>query len=90
MHEPWLFEEMPEWVSLTLAGHTHGGQVNLPIVGRLFPLGFHRYAYGLIEEGGKKMLVTSGIGTSILPVRFRVPPEIVIVTVSAEVSSSNF
>jgi uncharacterized protein len=91
MHEPFLFKEMPAWVSLTLAGHTHGGQVNLPIVGRLIVPGApgfqQRYAYGLIEEGGKKMLVTSGIGTSILPVRFRVPPEIVILTVSAEASS---
>jgi uncharacterized protein len=58
MHEPWLFEEMPAWVSLTLAAHTHGGQVNLPIVGRL-ALGFRqRYAYGLIEEGGRKMAPT--------------------------------
>jgi uncharacterized protein len=90
MHEPLLFEQMPARVSLTLAGHTHGGQVNLPIVGRLFPLGpEHRYAYGLIDEGGKKLLVTSGIGTSILPVRFRVPPEIVILTVSADRRSGN-
>src|SRR5262245_45614907 len=39
MHEPLLFEQMPARVSLTLAGHTHGGQVNLPIIGPLFPLG---------------------------------------------------
>jgi len=82
MHNPDLFPEMPERVSLTLAGHTHGGQVDLPIAGRLIvPSSFgQRYAYGLVEENGKKLIVTGGIGTSILPVRFRVPPEVVILT----------
>ncbi|PYS13070.1 MAG: metallophosphoesterase [Acidobacteria bacterium] len=82
MHNPDLFPEMPERVSLTLAGHTHGGQVDLPIAGRLIvPSRFgQRYAYGLVEENGKKLIVTGGIGTSILPVRFRVPPEVVILT----------
>jgi len=79
-HNPDIFPEMPGRVSLTLAGHTHGGQVNLPIVGRLIvPSVFgRRYAYGLVEEDGRKLFVTAGLGTSILPVRFRVPPEIVI------------
>jgi len=82
MHNPDVFPEMPERVSLSLAGHTHGGQVNLPILGRLVvPSRFRqRYAYGLIEENGKKLFVTGGVGTSILPVRFRVPPEIVILS----------
>jgi predicted MPP superfamily phosphohydrolase len=82
MHNPDLFPDMPERVSLSVAGHTHGGQVNLPIVGRLIvPSKFgQRYAYGLIEEDGRKLFVTGGVGTSILPVRFRVPPEVVILT----------
>ena len=79
-HNPDIFPEVPERVSLSLAGHTHGGQVNLPVVGRLIvPSRFgQRYAYGFIEEEGRKLFVTGGIGTSILPVRFRVAPEIVI------------
>ncbi len=86
MHNPDLFPEMPERVSLTLAGHTHGGQVDLPIAGRLIvPSRFgQRYAYGLVEENGKKLIVPGGIGTSILPVRFRVPPEVVILTLIAQ------
>jgi predicted MPP superfamily phosphohydrolase len=82
MHNPDVFPEMPARVSLSLAGHTHGGQVNLPNIGRLIiPSKFgQRYAYGLVEEGGRKLFVTGGIGTSILPVRFRVPPEIVLLT----------
>jgi hypothetical protein len=81
-HNPDVFPEMPARVSLSLAGHTHGGQVNLPIVGRpIVPSSFgQRYAYGLVEENGRKLFVTGGVGTSILPVRFRVPPEIVILT----------
>lgn len=68
-------------VDLTLAGHTHGGQVNLPFVGALIvPSSYgNKYAQGLIEENGKKMFVTKGIGTSILPVRFNCPPEIVVI-----------
>lgn len=84
MHNPDIFPEMPQRVSLSLAGHTHGGQVNLPFLGRLIvPSKFGaRYAYGLIEEDGKKLYVTSGIGTSIWPVRFGVTPEIVILTLT--------
>jgi predicted MPP superfamily phosphohydrolase len=61
--------------------------VNFPILGRLIvPSKFgQRYAYGFVEESGKKLYVTGGIGTSILPVRFRVAPEIVILQLVTEV-----
>jgi predicted MPP superfamily phosphohydrolase len=67
-------------VNLTLAGHTHGGQVNLPMVGRLVvPSKYgERYAMGHIVENGRHLFVGGGVGTSILPVRFRVPPEVVV------------
>ena len=82
MHNPDTFPKMPTHVSLSVAGHTHGGQVNLPIFGRrVVPSKFgQRYAYGLIEENEKKLFVTGGIGTSMLPVRFRVTPEIAVLT----------
>jgi uncharacterized protein len=88
MHNPDVFPSIPERVSLTVAGHTHGGQVNVPFVGRLVvPSAFgQRFAYGLIEEDGRKLFVTGGIGTSIIPVRFRVMPEVVILTLCASVS----
>ena len=65
------------------AGHTHGGQVNLPVLGRLIvPSHFgDRYAIGHIHEDGRDLFVSPGIGTSIVPVRFRVPPEISLLTV---------
>ncbi len=77
-HNPDLFPGIPERVALTVAGHTHGGQVNLPLLGRLIvPSRFgERYAIGHIVEDGRHLFVSPGIGTSILPVRFRVPPEI--------------
>jgi uncharacterized protein len=85
-HGPDLFPEIPSSVSLTLAGHTHGGQVNLPLVGRLIvPSNYgQRYAAGSVDENGKKLFVTTGIGTSFLPVRFRVPPEIAILTLNSK------
>jgi predicted MPP superfamily phosphohydrolase len=83
-HNPDIFPDMPQRVTLTLAGHTHGGQVNLPLVGRpVVPSKFRqRFAYGLIEEHNGKIFVTGGVGTSILPVRFRVKPEIAILTIT--------
>ena len=81
-HNPDIFPEVPARVSLTLAGHTHGGQVNLPIVGRLVvPSTFgQRYAFGHVVEGARHLYVSGGVGTSIIPARFRVPPEAVVIT----------
>jgi predicted MPP superfamily phosphohydrolase len=82
MHEPDLFAELDERATLTLAGHTHGGQVDLPLLGRrVVPSRFgSRYAAGHIVEGGHHLFVTTGVGTSIIPIRFRVPPEIALLT----------
>jgi uncharacterized protein len=74
---------MPARVALTVAGHTHGGQVVLPFIGRPFvrsPYG-QRYTHGLVVEGARHLFVTTGIGTSIYPVRFGVPPEIAVLTI---------
>lgn len=83
-HNPDLFVKIPPRVSLTLAAHTHGGQVNLPLVGRMVvPSAYgQRFAAGHIVENGRQLFVTTGVGTSIIPVRFRVTPEIVVMTVS--------
>ena len=82
MHEPDLFPDLDERATLTLAGHTHGGQVDLPFLGRrVVPSRFGpRYAAGHIIENGRHLFVTTGVGTSIIPVRFRVPPEIALLT----------
>jgi predicted MPP superfamily phosphohydrolase len=85
-HNPDIFPDIPLRVTLTLAGHTHGGQVNFPLIGRpIVPSKFgQRFAYGLIEERGRKLFVTGGVGTSIVPVRFRVKPEVAILTLIPE------
>ena len=70
-------------LKLILAAHTHGGQVWLPIVGSLIvPSSYgQKYSYGNIKENGVDMFVTSGVGTSILPFRFMMPPEIAVLTI---------
>jgi len=81
-HNPDVFPEVPARVTLTIAGHTHGGQVYFPILGRLVvPSRYgERYAIGPIREDGRQLFVSPGVGTSILPVRFLVPPEISLLT----------
>ena len=87
-HEPDIFPRVPERVSLTLSGHTHGGQVNLlgyrPIVPSKFG---SRFAYGHIVEEGRNLIVTSGLGCSILPVRLGAAPEIVLLELGTPVSA---
>ena len=82
-HNPDIFPSLPRSVPLLLAAHTHGGQVDLPLIGTpIVPSHFgRRYTAGQVFENDHHMFVTTGIGTSILPVRFRVPPEIVILTI---------
>jgi predicted MPP superfamily phosphohydrolase len=72
--------------ALMFSGHTHGGQVYFPFIGApIVPSSFgQRYAQGEATENGVKMFITTGIGTSILPVRFGIPPEIVVLTVRSE------
>lgn len=79
VHEPDIFPKVSKRVSLTFAGHTHGGQVRIfgyaPVVPSIYG---SRYAYGHIIEGGRHLIVSGGLGCSSLPVRFGSPPEIVI------------
>lgn len=84
-HNPDVFPGVPASVAMTFAGHTHGGQVNLPWVGRLIVPSIYgqRFAYGHIIEDDRHLYVSSGTGTAIIPVRFRVPPEIAVITLTA-------
>ena len=82
-HNPDVFPGVPPRVSLTIAGHTHGGQVAIPLIGTPIVPSQRGYNSGLFVEQGRHMFITSGVGTSIIPVRFRVRPEIAILTVAA-------
>ena len=84
-HNPDIFPKLPLHVPLLIAGHTHGGQVRFPIIGSVVNstrMG-DRYSWGHIFEHNHHLFVTSGIGTSILPVRFGVRPEIVLLTLNS-------
>jgi len=79
-HEPDIFVDVPERISLTLAGHTHGGQVRFFGYSPIVPSSYgNRFAYGHIVERGRHMIVSGGLGCSLAPVRLGVPPEIVLV-----------
>lgn len=79
-HEPDIFPKVPARVALTLSGHTHGGQVRMFGYSPVVPSRYrNRYAYGHVSEGGRDLVVSGGLGTSIVPVRFGVPPEIVLI-----------
>jgi predicted MPP superfamily phosphohydrolase len=79
-HNPDIFPQVPSRVNLVLAGHTHGGQVRFPLIGSVVESSRYgeRFEKGHVVENGHDLYVTSGIGTSIVPVRFGVPPEIVL------------
>lgn len=82
VHEPDIFVDVPPRVALTLAGHTHGGQIVLPLVPPVWAPSEYgaRFAYGHIVEGGRHMIVSGGLGCSKVPLRLNMPPEIVRVT----------
>ena len=85
MHSPDSFSLMRSDTALALAGHTHGGQINIPLIGRKITstsIG-PKYAYGEVDYHGIPTFITAGIGTSIMSARFRAPPEIVIITLRA-------
>ena len=84
-HDPDVFPHVPDRVALTLAGHTHGAQVDLPgLRDKATPSqhGAH-YTKGHQVEGGRHLFVSPGIGTSRFPIRFRARPEVTILRLRA-------
>ena len=88
MHDPGAFlsaaREMKH--ALALAGHTHGGQVSLPLLGAMIIPGRspRHWARGWVELASGPLYVSAGVGTSILPVRFGAPPEFLVLGLGAE------
>ena len=82
-HEPVYFAQGDERAGLQISGHTHGGQLNLfgwrPLVGLNSD---PRYTHGLIEEGGRSMVISSGLGFSGVPLRIGQPPEITLIDIA--------
>jgi predicted MPP superfamily phosphohydrolase len=90
-HEPYVYPVVPDRVALTLSGHMHGGQVNLPLVGS--PVSYlhrrtGRFIYGEYAMSSRLMIVSGGLGTSFAPVRVLRPPEVVLVKLGGDPSGS--
>lgn len=76
-HSPDVFPRVPADVALTLAGHTHCGQIRLPLIGALSTMSDYgdRYACGRVDENGRTLVVSAGLGTSLLPLRLGAVPD---------------
>lgn len=87
-HRPELFESyVGSHIDLVLSGHAHGGQFRLPFAGGLFAPDqglFPKYDAGVYTDGDTNMVVSRGIGNSVIPIRFNNRPEIVVVELYAE------
>ncbi|MBV8661460.1 MAG: metallophosphoesterase [Hyphomicrobiales bacterium] len=85
-HEPYIFSRVPDRIALTLCGHTHGGQINIPFIGSALMrarLDGKPYIYGAYSEGERRLVVSGGLGTSLAPVRILRPPEVVTIDLAA-------
>jgi predicted MPP superfamily phosphohydrolase len=72
-------------VALVISGHTHGGQVRLPLLGPMvLPLGGRKYIHGLFHFGKLQLYVNRGIGTVGMPIRFDCRPEITLLTLQPQ------
>lgn len=81
-HEPDVFPKVPDRVSVTMCGHTHGGQVRVFGYSPIVPSRYgNKYTYGHIVEDNRHLIVSGGLGCSIIPVRFGMPPEITLVEI---------
>jgi predicted MPP superfamily phosphohydrolase len=83
-HNPDSFDKTPEKISLTIAGHTHGGQVLIPFYGAPLAVSQRKYYTSHVVENGRNLFVTSGFGTTGPPLRFGVLPEIAVVILNAD------
>jgi predicted MPP superfamily phosphohydrolase len=89
-HDPDLFPRVPRRVALTVAGHVHGGQVNVPVLRHaVLPTRYgDRYLHGHVVESGRHLYVSSGLGTAGLPLRLRRPPELPVLRLRAAAPSA--
>ena len=87
-HRPELFDTyVDSGVDLVFSGHAHGGQFRIPLVGGLVAPNqgfFPKYDAGQFNRENTTMIVSRGVGNSIIPVRFNNRPEIIVVSLNAE------
>lgn len=87
-HRSELFDSYVEnEIDLVLSGHAHGGQVRIPLIGGLIAPDqglFPKYDAGVYSEGNTTMVVSRGIGNSVIPIRINNRPEIVLIELQSE------
>lgn len=84
-HDPDVFPYVPARVALTVAGHLHGGQVDLPLVRRVMPTRHgSRYKEGHVVESGRHLFVSRGVGHTTLPIRVFARAEVPILVLMEE------
>jgi uncharacterized protein len=82
LHYPQVANGLGRRFDLILAGHSHGGQVRLPILGAvILPRGVGQYEHGYYETPGGPLYVNAGIGTYRIPFRWNCPPELTLITI---------
>ena len=83
-HRPEIFDiYVKENIDLIFSGHAHGGQIRIPFIGALMAPDqglFPKYTSGMYEEKGSTMVVSRGLGNSIMPIRTFNRPEIIVLT----------
>jgi predicted MPP superfamily phosphohydrolase len=81
-HEPDVADETAKHpIALQLSGHSHGGQIRLPVLGcPMLPELARKYPYGYYRVGNVHVYTNRGIGTILLPYRFNAPPEVTLIT----------
>lgn len=84
-HSPDIVPDLPKRVAAVFAGHTHCGQIVLPLYGPISYLSRYgdRFACGAIDDAGQRIFVGAGLGTSIIPLRFGAVPDVWLVTLQA-------
>lgn len=81
-HRPEDFDKYVNEVNLVLSGHSHGGQIRFPFIGALVAPDqgiFPKYSDGLYSKDKTKMIISRGLGTSVIPIRINNPPEIIVI-----------
>ena len=81
-HRPEDFDIYVNEVNLVLSGHSHGGQIRFPFIGALVAPDqgiFPKYSDGLYSKDKTKMIISRGLGTSVIPIRINNPPEIIVI-----------
>lgn len=89
-HSPDPFPNVPSRIKLMVAGHTHCGQIRLPVVGAISYMSRYgeRYACGVVREKGKTLIVSAGLGTSILPLRLGAAPDMWLINLRKQTASA--